>query len=112
MNKPIAVIGTPGRIGASYRRDTAAAFAETGHNTGNLAFQHAVWSLIEDEKRVFSFDFRPEVVKEQARLICIPAANFLYNGFDLGGLADRLAATGLPLMVLGLGAQAMKDMPR
>jgi hypothetical protein len=109
MNKPIAVIGTPGRIAASYRRDTAHAFAETGHNTGNLAFQHAVWSLIEDEKQVFSFDFRPEVVKEQARLICIPAANFLYNGFDLGGLADRLAATGLPLMVLGLGAQAMRD---
>ncbi len=109
MNKPIAVIGTPGRIAASYRRATADAFAETGHNTGNLAFQHAVWSLIEDEKRVFSFDFRPEVVKEEARLICIPAANFLYNGFDLGGLADRLAATGLPLMVLGLGAQAMKD---
>jgi hypothetical protein len=109
MTKPIAVIGTPGRVPASYRSDTAAAFGITGHNTGNLAFQHAVWSLIEEEKRVFAFDFRPEVVKEQARLICIPAANFLYNGFDLGGLADRLEATGLPLMVLGLGAQAMKD---
>lgn len=109
MNKPIAVIGTPGRIPAAFRRDTAGAFAEVGHNTGNLAFQHAVWSLLAEEKVAFAFDFDPAVVKERARLVCIPAANFLYAGFDLGGLADRLAATGLPLMVLGLGAQAMKD---
>ncbi len=109
MTKPIAVIGTSGRIPASYRGDTASTFAATGHNTGNLAFQHAVWSLIEGEKRAYTFDFRPEVVREEARLVCIPAANFLYNGFDLGGLADRLEATGLPLMVLGLGAQAMRD---
>jgi hypothetical protein len=109
MNKPIAIIGTPGRVAASYRRDTLSAFAEVGHNTGNLAFQHAVWSLLADEKLSFSFDFDPKLVAEQARLICVPAANFLYNGFDLGGLADRLAATRLPLMVLGLGAQAMRD---
>jgi hypothetical protein len=103
MTKPIAVIGTPGRVPVSYRRDTASAFAEVGHNTGNLAFQHAVWSLLADDKLGFTFDFDPAVVRERARLVCIPAANFLYNGFDLGGLADRLAATGLPLMVLGLG---------
>ncbi|WP_372619137.1 polysaccharide pyruvyl transferase family protein [Falsiroseomonas sp.] len=109
MTRPIAVIGTPGRVPASFRRDTAGAFAEVGHNTGNLAFQHAVWSLLEEEKIPFGFDFDPAVVKERARLVCVPAANFLYSGFDLGGLADRLAATELPLMVLGLGAQAMKD---
>jgi hypothetical protein len=109
MKKPIAVIGTPGRVPGAFRRATAAAFAETGHNTGNLAFQHAVWSLLDEEKLGFGFDFDPTAVKERARLVCIPAANFLYAGFDLGGLADRLAATDLPLMVLGLGAQAMKD---
>ncbi|WP_270934836.1 polysaccharide pyruvyl transferase family protein [Falsiroseomonas oryzae] len=109
MTKPIAVIGTPGRVPAAWRRDTAGAFGETGHNTGNLAFQHATWSLLEGEKYTISFDFDPAAVKERARLVCVPAANFLYAGFDLGGFADRLAATGLPLMVLGLGAQAMKD---
>lgn len=107
--KPIAVIGTSGRIPAAFRRDTAGAFAETGHNTGNLAFQHAAWSLLAEEKLAFPFDFDPAAVRERARLVCIPAANFLYSGFDLGGLADRLAATELPLLVLGLGAQAMKD---
>jgi hypothetical protein len=109
MTKPIAIIGTPGRVPASFTRDTTAAFAEVGHNTGNLAFQHATWSLLAEEKVSIPFDFDPAAVKDAARLVCVPAANFLYNGFDLGGLADRLAATGLPLMVLGLGAQAMKD---
>jgi hypothetical protein len=108
-NKPIAIIGTPGSVPASYRKDTAAAFAVVGHNTGNLAFQHAVWSLLDDEKICMPFEFKPEELREKARLVCVPAANFLYSGFDLGGLADRLEATGLPLMVLGLGAQAMRD---
>ncbi|MGK7870690.1 polysaccharide pyruvyl transferase family protein [Falsiroseomonas sp. E2-1-a20] len=109
MTKPIAIMGTPGRVPAAFRRDTAGAFAEVGHNTGNLAFQHAVWTLLDEEKVSISFDFKPDEVRETARLICVPAANFLYAGFDLGGLADRLEATGLPLMVLGLGAQAMRD---
>jgi hypothetical protein len=109
MTKPIAVIGTPGRIAHAHRRDTPAAFAETGHNTGNLAFQHAVWNIVADDKFTVSFDFDPKALKERARLVCVPAANFLYAGFDLGGLADRLEATGLPLMVLGLGAQAMRS---
>jgi hypothetical protein len=109
MSKPIAIIGTPGRVAASYGRDTAWAFAETGHNTGNLAFQCATAAVLADERIHIDFGFRPEAVKDRARLICVPAANFLYSGFDLGGFADRLEATGLPLMVLGLGAQAMKD---
>jgi hypothetical protein len=109
MSRPIAIIGTCGRVPAAFGRDTAGAFAEVGHNTGNLAFQHAVWSLLDEEKLSFSFDFNPAELKERARLVCVPAANFLYSGFDLGGLADRLAATELPLMVLGLGAQAMRD---
>jgi hypothetical protein len=109
MTKPIAIMGTPGRVPAAFRRETAGAFAEVGHNTGNLAFQHAVWTLLDEDKLSISFDFDPAEVREKARLVCVPAANFLYAGFDLGGLADRLAATGLPLMVLGLGAQAMRD---
>lgn len=107
--KPIAVIGTPGRVLGTFAKPTPAVFAATGHNTGNLAFQLAAWSVLDEEKVGFDFDFDPAIVRERCRMVCIPAANFLYNGFDLGGLADRLHKTGLPLMVLGLGAQAMRD---
>ncbi|WP_426955052.1 polysaccharide pyruvyl transferase family protein [Muricoccus radiodurans] len=110
MTKPIAVLGTDGAIPASFGRPTAAAFEATGANTGNLAFQYAAFHrVLGDERVTLPFSFDPEAVRERFRLVCVPAANFLYSGFDLGELATRLEATRLPLLVLGLGAQAFKD---
>ncbi|TPG40271.1 hypothetical protein EAH89_28955 [Roseomonas nepalensis] len=110
MMKPIAVLGTDGAIGGSFTRSTEAAFAATGANTGNLAFQYAAFQrVIGDDRFTVPFAFDVDAVRDRARLICIPAANFLYSGFDLGDLAKRLEATGLPLMVLGLGAQAFRS---
>lgn len=108
MTTTVAVIGTSGRLVKSFADKTAAAFSMVGHNTGNLAFQYATWHAFTDPKCAVSFDFDPDQVRERARLVCLPAANFLYTGFDLGGLAARLEATNLPLMVLGLGAQAFR----
>lgn len=108
--KPIAVLGTNGTIGGSFTRSTEAAFAATGANTGNLAFQYAAFQrVIGDDRFTIPFAFDVDAIRDRARLICIPAANFLYSGFDLGELANRLEATGLPLMVLGLGAQAFRS---
>ena len=110
MSKPIAVLGTDGAIHAAFARPTAAAFATAGENTGNLAFQYAAFHRVLGDARVtVPFAFDPDAVRERARMVCIPAANFLYAGFDMGALADRLEATQLPLLVLGLGAQAMHD---
>lgn len=110
MMKPIAVLGTDGTIGSSFAKRTDAAFAATGANTGNLAFQYAAFHRVLGNERItVPFSFDPAIVRERCRLICVPAANFLYSGFDLGELADRLEATGLPLMVLGLGAQAFRS---
>ena len=110
MNKPIAILGTDGSIGASFTRSTAVAVALTGANTGNLAFQYAAFHRVLGDARItVPFGFDPAALRDTCRLVCIPAANFLYSGFDLGDLARRLEATGLPLLVLGLGAQAFKD---
>jgi len=109
IRKPIAFVGTGGRLRASQFLSTKTAFASVGLNTGNLAFHRAAWSILSDEKLLVPFDFDPTFVRERARLICLPAANFLYAGFDLGAFADRLQKTRLPLMVFGLGAQAMHD---
>ncbi|MDB5380652.1 MAG: hypothetical protein JWO26_284 [Rhodospirillales bacterium] len=110
MKKPIAILGTDGAIAMSFARPTAAAFALTGANTGNLAFQYAAFHRVLGDARItVPFSFDPAELRERCRLVCIPAANFLYSGFDLGDLARRLEATGLPLLVLGLGAQAFKD---
>ena len=65
--------------------------------------------MLATRSSLLSFDFDPAFVRERARLICLPAANFLYAGFDLGAFANRLQKTQLPLMVFGLGAQATHD---
>ncbi|MES2713124.1 MAG: polysaccharide pyruvyl transferase family protein [Pseudomonadota bacterium] len=110
MTKPIAILGTDGSIATSFVRSTASAVALTGANTGNLAFQYAAFHRVLGDARItVPFSFDPASLRESCRLVCIPAANFLYSGFDLGDLAKRLEATGLPLLVLGLGAQAFKD---
>lgn len=109
MTKPIAVLGTAGTVASSWRRATGDVFQECGQNTGNLAFQYATWKSIADEKIAFPFAFDPEEIASECRAICVPSANFLYAQFDLGELADRLERTRLPLIVIGLGAQAMRS---
>ena len=43
-------------------------------------------------------------------MVVLPAANFLYSGFNLGDLGPhRLEKTDLPIVVFGLGAQAMRS---
>ena len=64
MTKPVAIIGTAGTVPTSYAKSTDEIFAATGHNTGNLAFHHATWRLLDDEKRLFSFNFDPAVVRK------------------------------------------------
>lgn len=107
--KPVAMVGTSGLVHASWSVPTPEAFNLVGRNTGNLAFQHACWSLFEEEKFVVGSGFDAAAVRERASLLCLPAANFLYSGFDLGGLAARIEATKLPVLILGLGAQAFRS---
>lgn len=107
--KPVAMVGTSGVVDASWRVPTPEAFTTVGRNTGNLAFQHACWQLFDEDKFSVGSGFDAAVVRERAGLLCLPAANFLYSGFDLGGLADRIEATKLPVLILGLGAQAFRS---
>ncbi len=105
----VAFLGTPGAVARSFERSTGQNFQSVGRNTGNLAFQYAMWEAIRDPKIPVDFDFDPAWVKERCSVVVVPAANFLYSGFDLGGLADRLEATGLPIFVAGLGMQAFRS---
>ena len=108
-SRPVAVIGTSGLVEASSQVATPAAFEKVGRNTGNLAFQRACWTLFDEPKFIVHSGFNPAELRERAGLLCLPAANFLYSGFDLGGLADRIEATKLPVLILGLGAQAFRS---
>ena len=48
----------------------------------------------------------PREVNERFDLIAIPAANFIYEHFDFGYLADFIERTHLPCLMVGIGAQS------
>ncbi len=105
----VAILGTPGLVEDHCNKTTREIFRVVGGNLGNLAFQRATYLHIADDKEVIPYGFAPADIRGRYRLICVPAANFLHNNFSFGDLAARLEATGLPLMVLGLGMQASRS---
>lgn len=82
-------------------------FDLTGGNTGNMAFQFAVLQHIASEHRVMPISSKPEVLKAAGDIIVMPLANQLGSHTDLGDVADTLEATQLPVIGIGLGAQAL-----
>ena len=106
--KKVGVVGTYGRIDNCAFLSTDALLKKVGQNTGNLLFQYSVCRLIEEDVKVIGIDLSWDVekVKEECRLLVIPSANFIREDFDFSGFVDFLEATELPLVFVGLGAQA------
>jgi hypothetical protein len=77
-----------------------------GHNNGNLAFVYAIASHISNPVKFFSWSSSAETLKENADIIVIPCANQLGRHTDYGNMADNLEKSGLPIVAIGLGAQA------
>jgi hypothetical protein len=77
-----------------------------GHNNGNLAFVHAIRSTIADPVKFFAWHTKPDVLARECDVIVIPCANQLGKHTDLGAMADTLATANLPVVAIGLGAQA------
>ena len=81
-------------------------YASVGHNTGNIAFYYAVRSHIDGDIVVFPWHVPIDQIKAAADIIVIPCANQLGAHTDLGNMATRLTDMGLPIVAIGLGAQA------
>lgn len=106
--KKIGVVGTHGRVDGCSFLDTDELLRKVGANTGNLLFQYAVCNLLDEDYVVVGEDLPWDVktVQEQCRVLVIPSANFVRENFDFSGFVDFLDKTDLPLVFLGLGAQA------
>lgn len=102
----IAVIGTAGRLAGSYKQTTRRLFRETGLNTGNLVFQHAVSEFLPEEKHYFGWNVDPMHLRNNFDVLVFPAANQLYPNWEMSHLAEVFEKARLPLIVVGLGAQA------
>lgn len=104
-SKVVAFLGSnpnPKVVHASVDRE----FLLSGKNSGNYAFWTAVDRHISNEKIYLdSWNFDPVSVKNNADIFVVPASNFIHKDRDLGALALNIEKTGLPIVVIGLGAQ-------
>lgn len=82
-------------------------FGAFGNNTGNMLFSESLLKNIPGSKPgalglgIDSF--------EPFDCVVLAAANWLNPGFDFGSLAEKLERTNLPIVAIGLGAQANLD---
>lgn len=106
MTKRILFHGAPAQTSVTPVTPSDAALQATGHNTGNLLIGAALQSQLEGDSQFFFALPSPEKAREEFDLIAIAASNFIFHGFDFGYLGNFIEKSGLPCVVVGLGAQA------
>lgn len=104
----IAVLGGTSYVADSYAMTSKLYFGHTG-NTGNLAFRHAVPRLVAEATTRITYRDIAEQINASFDLVMIPCANFLGTHTDLGNQAKLIEQLKVPLLPIGLGAQAPSD---
>lgn len=106
--KAVALSGTTGHVPGVSFQDTTTAMRKVGNNCGNLVFQYAVKALLDEPVKTVGIDlsWKHKTVRENCHTLVIPSANFLREGFDFTGYVNFLEGVELPLVFIGLGAQA------
>lgn len=99
-------------LGATPRFDSTAATSSaerlrlTSGNTGNQLIAHGLLETFKHTSVNWDYRVGPDRAEAESDVIVVAAANFIYRGFDLGGMADFIGRTKLPVVMAGLGAQA------
>lgn len=106
--KYLVLSGTDGSVPESAFLDNEGYVRAIGQNSGNLLFQYAAKRLIGEKAAVIGRDMPRNMgrIRKDARAIIIPSANFLREGADMSGFVSFLERAQMPLIFLGLGAQA------
>lgn len=94
ITPPDAALSLPGKL------------AYAGNDTGNLLIGQALHEALKSSAHGYGLDAPPAKINEEYDLIVVAAANFIFRGFDLSHYANFIEATKLPVIVVGLGAQA------
>ncbi len=79
-----------------------------GENTGNMMFTEALLRVVASRK-LGSFSLTEEELAGRD-VIVVAAANWINSFEDFGWLAERIERTQLPIVMIGVGAQASLDM--
>lgn len=105
----VTVLGSPGDLDHKSDCTTAELLAFAGANTGNLVFQYAVNRLLDIEKKyvgISGLDYGDPEAFRGSDYFVFPAANHLQAGFELRNVTNFIRTRRVPLILLGLGAQA------
>ena len=102
---PNLSIGQLGRAGSIPTASAATLTEALGGNSGNVAYVDGLVASLA-RSHMITWSTPPELVRANADIIVVACANQLGDHVDLSGWADRLAAFGLPVVLVGLGAQA------
>lgn len=84
----------------------AGKLAATGGNSGNQVIAYGLLKTFQHSAVAWDYSIGPDRVNAEFDVIVVAAANFLFPAFDLGGMADFIARTKLPVVMVGLGAQS------
>ncbi|WP_426956225.1 polysaccharide pyruvyl transferase family protein [Muricoccus radiodurans] len=93
-------------LGLYANADFESLFSGVGRNTGNLAFAYAVASHIRNPFTYMGWNTPAETLRKKADILVIPCANQLGKHSELGSFGQTLREAGLPIVAIGLGAQA------
>ena len=102
----IGLLAPSRRYEDSFLQPSEALFRASGDNLGNFAFVEALWRHLAPHAALFPWHVEPEEAREKCDLLVLAAANQLGAHNDLGPFAAHLEKIGLPIVVVGLGAQA------
>lgn len=101
----VALIAPHRRVD-SYRRSSEYLFRKSGANTGNFAFVQALWQHLSPHVEIFPWEASPDVIRERCSIIVMACANQLGPHSNLEQLAIMFERAKLPIIAIGLGAQA------
>jgi hypothetical protein len=81
-------------------------YRASGDNLGNFAFVEALWRHLSPDVELVAWHVSPSEARARFDLLVFAAANQLGAHNELGGFASHLEKIGLPIVAVGLGAQA------
>jgi hypothetical protein len=102
----IGLLAPSRRYEDSFLHSSDALFRASGDNLGNFAFVEALWRQLSPDVTILPWGVTPAEAREKCDLLVFAAANQLGAHPNLGPFATHLEKIGLPIVAVGLGAQA------
>jgi hypothetical protein len=102
----IGLLAPARRYEDSFLHPSEALFRASGENLGNFAFIEALWRHLAPDVAILPWHVSVGEAREKCDIFVLAAANQLGAHNDLGPFSAHLEKIGLPIVVVGLGAQA------